>query len=165
MPAASLVCYQCGHRQARPAAAAVGPAPAQPAPFAAELLRQDLTPEQLLARLQLMRSVYVAGRRAALLWTKGIPCFCHYCHRPLAARSDAYGLESSTLARLEEYLAHVAKRLEAQGKQRFAWPLSAESLKEISRFVLGDNAQSMRLFCRSCVERILKSRRIAGAEC
>jgi hypothetical protein len=175
MPAASSVCYQCGYKRAAPAAGKAKPVGAgQPAagavelPEAArvsfsatELLRQDLSPEQLLSRLQTTRALYRARQLADRLLTPGSVHSCHFCMRSLRVRSDTYALESATLCQLEEYLLHVARRLEALGKEQFTWPPPDEELARISGTVVGGNPHSMRLFCRACTERMLKSRRIA----
>lgn len=160
MAATSAVCLHCGFKRRSPTSQAASREPA-PSPAAAfnmplsELMRQDLTPEQIMARLRLMGEVYRAQKNGAAVWFP--PKFCDFCHRPLPARADAHGLSGTALARLPAYVSFFAKRLEAQGRDRFTWPLEQEDRQRVGKAIAGGDASHMRLFCRRCTERLLSS--------
>ena len=155
MPAASAVCLHCGFKRRSPTSKAEQSGLSPGSPAISELLRQDLTPEQLLARLRLSSSVYQAQRSATSAWSAVPPCFCSFCHHPLATRNDAHALATSHLAQLPIFVEFYARRLQAQGKEHFEWPLNSDDFRRVGQAIHGSGARRLRLFCRSCIERIL----------
>ena len=167
MPARTAICLHCGYRRAKPAPSRAdtlssAAAAAPPAFGSVELLRQDLSPEQLLARLNLMRGLYQANRLGDKHWISNHGLFCQLCRRPLATRTDAYGLDTPLLSSTVEFVNQYARRLEGLGKQQFQWPLNAKSFADLRETIARQSPQAVRLFCRNCAERYLKSPKIIG---
>jgi hypothetical protein len=172
MPKASAVCMHCGFKRARGSSVKPPPRAEAEAPLAglsdaaiSDLLRLNLSPEQTLARLQLMSNLYHAQRDGGAYWTSAPPMFCSFCRHPLALRTDAHALSAESLAGYEMYVTYFVKKREAQGKLKVAWPLSPADLTRVTDAICGGNPQAMRVFCRTCAERILASPRMQESSC
>jgi hypothetical protein len=174
MPAQGSVCYHCGFRSAaKPDRTGEGQAATRMLAFGCdELLRQDLSPEQILARLRLMRESQKASNLGGSHWTRPTmsvanssghaQSFCQSCRRPLMNRSDAYGIRNNELASMVDYISEFAKKLEALGQQKFTWPLGKKDLLRARDRIPARDSTSVRLYCQRCYERLAKSERLGA---
>ena len=167
------VCYQCGHRKESALERQTKVTPDTTAVTGVslrELARQDLSPRQLLARLQEMRKLSQARRLGMGLWvaprrdlrTKAteVGSRCGRCGRGLEHQTDAYGIRESDVRDTLEYIQAYAKKLESLGRDQFAWPLSADDARRVRQSMAGFRPTNVALYCHSCATKFIQSPRV-----
>jgi hypothetical protein len=161
MSARLTTCYHCNYRRGPAAAAPAGQDEGRATmQFSADdLVRQDITPEQLLARFHLMRDMYQAKKLARKYWVSTQPNLCQRCNHKLASSNDAHAIPSAVLSTLSEFVVQFARRQQSLGKH-FDWPLSQSAIEELQEEIVGRKHQSVRLYCRNCSEKLFRSPRL-----
>jgi hypothetical protein len=160
------VCYHCGFRRAADGPSAPPSAGDALVAYrdAAELARQDLTPEQILERLREARFLYRAGQRGSSAWRNAFPLdrVCYACHVVLEREIDACGLEENAICDTREYLSLQGRKVQALGRRVFQWPLSDADLQFVRQTLRDRRRNRVLLLCRSCARKLLKSPRVTG---
>lgn len=171
------VCYQCGYK--KPSALEQRAKEnkrdvSSSATSVQDLVRQDLTPQQLLSRLKEMRKFTTATKRAVGLWrgptssnvrqrgAREASSHCRNCNKGLMHASDAHALLDSEVRGTVEFVQSYARKLEALGRASFDWPLRDEDLREVQQQMPELGANSVGLYCRGCALRFFRSPKVAS---
>jgi len=173
------VCYQCGFK--KPAIKRAAPSPKKRqsgtgnSPFR-EFVRQDLTPEQLLARLREERLLIDAMKRASGLWkppavekaygrqreSSEASSRCRRCGKGLMRASDAYCLFVADVRRTVEFANTYGRKLQSLGRAQFEWPLSSIDVLRVQKMIPETDAGKLHMYCRGCAQRILRSPKVTS---
>lgn len=170
------VCYQCGYKKPsvlEQRAKGNSQGISSSAMLVQDLVRQDLTPQQLLSRIKEMRKFANATKRAAGIWRaptnsnrKSGPreanSHCRSCTKGLMHASDAHAILDSEVRGTIEFVQSYARKLEALGRVRFHWPLRDEDIREVQQQMPELGSNSVDLYCRGCASRIFRSPKVVS---
>ncbi len=167
------VCYQCGYKKESPlerrASEKLSVATAS-SPGLRDLVRQDLSPQQLLGRLKeakklskarnLSIGIWVEPRRDRRMQDTEASSRCARCGRGLMHQTDAFGMRESDVRDTLEFIHFYAKKLESLGREQFAWPLSDDDARRVRESMSGFRPDDVALFCRSCAAKYIRAQRV-----
>lgn len=167
------VCYHCGFKKesllerrtaGTPAVAAA------PGMSLRELVQQDLSPQQLLGRLQVAKKLFRARNLSIGLWTAPkqdrrtrtteASSRCGRCGRGLMNQMDAYGMRESDARDTLEFIQSYARKLESLGREKFVWPLSADDARRLRQGMSGFRPDEVGLYCHTCATKFVQSPRV-----
>lgn len=170
------VCYQCGYKkQTNPKQVSKENKRGNDSTgdsFQA-LVRQDLTPEQLLTRLREMRKLTNAANLAEEIWKAPKPSIrkggreepsshCRDCGKGLMRLSDAFGIRESELRRTRSFVESYARKLVSLGRANFEWPLTDEDIRQVQQQMAEPRGINISLYCRGCASRIFRSPQVVS---
>jgi hypothetical protein len=175
------VCYQCGYRKPVEAKSQIKPSGQSVVHgerSLRELVRQDLTPQQLLARLQEARKLTSATKLASGVWKaptqqkahskswsngrSEASSRCHRCRKGLMHASNAFGIQQAEVRGTLEFVRLYAKKLESLGREQFDWPLSDTDVQRLLKMISAIGSNGIALFCYGCAVKILRSPKLSS---
>lgn len=165
------VCYQCGHKKESAPEPKTKPGTNAAAGVSLrELANQELSPQQMLARLQEMKALTRAQYLARGHWVAPRSGFkkktvepvsrCRRCGRGLSHASSVYGFRESDIRNTLEFIESYAKKLESLGRDQFEWPLREDDVRRIRQSMAGFRPDNVALYCYGCAVKFFRSPRV-----
>ncbi len=167
------VCYHCGFKKESALERRATGKPvvgAAPGMSLRELVQQDLSPQQLLGRLQVAKKLFRARNLAIGLWnapqqdrkTRNTEpgSRCGRCGRGLMNQMDAHGMRESDVRDTLEFIQSYARKLESLRREQFEWPLSEDRARRIRQGMSGFRPDEIGLYCQTCATKFIQSPRV-----